>query len=147
MTEAEFAARMAEALDTASRARLRERDVADQISEANDTANRLEAPRKLEASNIFRHLIVAKNDDDVEAIERMLSRRRATPEEEARFDEVIEWITPLPVRLRKLLWLRADTNSWRYIGRMMGLNPRYCQRLWRDTAHKIAERDRVVRGA
>ena len=147
LTEEEFAGRMAEALAIADRIPGREKAVANQISEAFDTADRLEAPRKLGASNVFRHLIAAKSDEDIESIERMLSRRRATPDEERGFDEVIEWITPLPIRLRKLLWLRADGNSWRYIGRVLGITPRWCQKLWRQAAAQIAEQARTERDA
>jgi hypothetical protein len=143
LTEGEIADRLAEVLRTP----YVERFIGAQIAEALDTADRLEPPRKLGASNVFRNLIVAKTDDDIDAIERMLSRRRATPDEEAQFDEVIRWITPLPVRLRKLLWLRADGHQWRHIGRVMGVTPRWCQKLWRQAAAQIAEQDQKGRGA
>ena len=120
MTEAEFAARMAEALDV---------------------AKRLPSPRSQQPGNIFRFLVVSKDPDDADEIEYRLTRLPPTAIEIAAFDEVIDWLCPLSVRLRGLLWLRADANSWRYIGRAMGLNHRYCQRLWRDTARKIVERD------
>ncbi len=119
MTEAEFAARMADALDV---------------------AKRLPSPRSQQPGNIFRMLVVAKDPDDVDEIEKMLTRLPPTAAEMAAFDEVIVWLDPLPIRIRNLLWLRADANKWRYIGRMMGLNPRYCQRLWRDTAARICVR-------
>jgi len=143
LTDMQIADRLAEVLRTP----YRERFIGAQIAEALDTSHRLEPPRKLGASNIFRNLIVAKTDDDIEAIEWMLSRRRATPDEEALFDEVIVWITPLPVRLRKLMWLRADGHSWRYIGRVMGVSHTTTQKLWRGAAAQIAELDQKARGA
>ena len=116
MTEAEFAARMVEALDV---------------------AKRLPGPRSLQPGNIFRYLVVSKDSDDVDEVEHRLSRLPPSAAEIAAFDEVIDWIGPLPVRIRKLLWLRADANSWRFIAREMGLNPRYCQRLWRSWAATV----------
>ena len=116
MTEAECAARLAEALDV---------------------ARRLPAPRSLGPGNVYRYLIVSKDADDPEEIDFRLHNSFPDAEELERFDEVIDWLSPLPVPLRKLLWLRADANTWRFIGRILGYNPRYCQRLWRDTIGPI----------
>lgn len=66
-----------------------------------------------------------------------------SPEMIADFERATTWMTWLPVRGRKILWLRADGNSWRYIARHVGISPRWVQQIWRKHAGEIIEKDQI----
>lgn len=104
---------------------------------AVDVAKRLPSVRSLGCGNVFRYLIVAKDDEDPDEIEKRLSRSFPTADEQAVFDLAVEIVSPFPPKLRNLFWLYADGYSWVHIGRMVGYNHRYCSRLWRTHALRI----------
>lgn len=56
-------------------------------------------------------------------------------------DAVTEWMLPLSIPARKILWYRADGNRWRWIAARVGLAPRYCQKIWQDSANLIIAND------
>ena len=116
---------------------MREADVGRIMQIAVDVAKRLPSVRSLDYGNVFRHLIVAKDDEDPEQIERRLKRGFPTADEQAVFDLAVEIVSPFPPKLRNLFWLYADGYSWVHIGRMVGYNHRYCSRLWRTHALRI----------
>ena len=116
---------------------MKEAELARIMQIAVDVAKRLPSVRSLGCGNVFRYLIVAKDDEDPDEIEKRLSRSFPTADEQAVFDLAVEIVSPFPPKLRNLFWLYADGYSWVHIGRMVGYNPRYCSRLWRTHVLRI----------
>jgi hypothetical protein len=116
---------------------MRENDVGRIMQIAVDVAKRLPPVRSLGCGNVFRYLIVAKDPDDPDEIERRFAQKYPTSDEQAVFDFAVDLVYPLPLAIRNLFWLYADGHSWVHIGRMVGYNPRYCSRLWRIHALRI----------
>ena len=59
-------------------------------------------------------------------------REVATPEQ----IEVLDFVTSLMVQLsvdqRRVLWLRAEGNSWRWLAREFGVTANRVRRFWKD---------------
>ena len=110
---------------------LTEKIVADILVDALHTSRRLPGVVGPRYANVWHSLIgMAPIDDSYPEDKRV----RIYPSAEAleTLDTVYTWMTWLPLRARKILWLHADGNSWRWIARQVGITPQYCRKLWRQ---------------
>ena len=122
---------------------LTEADVARILSNAAWCAHRLPGRPGPRYANVWLALMdMAPVDDSYPEDKRIFVH--PSPELIADLERATEWMIPLPVRGRRILWLRAEGNHWRYIGRQVGITHVWAQKLWRKYAQEIIERDQIV---
>ena len=112
---------------------MQDREVGRMLEIALDVAKRLPPVKSLGPGNVFRHIVAARGTDDPEEIEYRLTHQPCTSDEIALFDFAAEAMEPYPVMVRKLVWMRAGGDKLRHIARMLGYNPQYLGRLYRQT--------------
>jgi len=111
---------------------MQDREVGRMLEIALDVSERLPPVKSLGPGNVFRHIVAARAADDPEEIEYRLTHRPCTSDEIALFDYAVSAMDPYPVMVRKLVWMRAGGDKLRHIARMLGYNPRYLGRLYRQ---------------
>ena len=121
---------------------LTEEDVARIMSNAAWCSHTLPGRIGPQYANVWHSLISMAPIDDSYPEDKRL---RVYPDAAllADLDRATEWMTRLPEKVRLIFWLRSDGNRWRYIARQVGLNPQYCQKLWRKWAQEIIARDEI----
>ncbi|MTI13022.1 DUF6362 family protein [Sansalvadorimonas verongulae] len=82
--------------------------------------------------------------EQVRRAEREVIYERPTAEQEERLVECINWLRPLTVEERQLVWMRAAQISWRDIMRRTGTPRTTVQRQWHKalltiSLHKMAQ--------
>ena len=110
--------------------------LADRYREAWLTARRLPTGIQLGHGSAWPEMNYDQREQERRA-EREVIFVRPTPEQEERLVECINWLTPLAVEDRKLIWLRASGISWRDITHRTGIPRTSIQRHWHKTLLSI----------
>ena len=121
---------------------LTEPEIARVLTNAVLAAKRLPAVRMPTCENVWSQLLAMAPEDD------------GWPEDKrvyeplplaliADLDRATNWLAPLHIRERRLMWMRGDGDRWAHIGRVLGITTRWCQKLWHRTAAQIAARDQT----
>jgi hypothetical protein len=107
---------------------------ADQIESAMKTAHKLPGPRSLKVGNTWEMILLyaPERSTKMPTEEEVMQTLRQPPSlaQVEAFDQVYEWLTWATVPRRKLLIMRGEGESWRAIGRAMGIKPSSAEALW-----------------
>ena len=125
---------------------LTEAEIAQILSNAVWAAKRLPPVRLPRCENVWRSLLAMAPVDD------------SYPEDKPVYeplpqsllvdlDRATQWLVSLPVRERRIMWMRADGHQWAHIARVARVTIRWCQKLWRQAAAQIAAQDQTGLGA
>lgn len=121
---------------------LTEAEIAQILSNAAWAAKRLPPVRLPRCENVWNSLLAMAPVDDSYPEDKPVYE----PFPQSLLDDLdcaTGWLVHLPVRERRIMWMRADGHQWAHIARMSGVTPRWCQRLWHQAAEQIAAQDQT----
>jgi hypothetical protein len=106
--------------------------VARRLEEAADVLSRLPEERTREFYDLWPRLMGSPS---------RYARLAATaPEAIDRMDEALSWLMWLEAEERRLVWLRADGMSWKWVTRKLGIGRTTAWQRWTIALLKIATR-------
>lgn len=110
--------------------------IADRFAEAADTAHRLPPVRVHGYFSVWPAIV----RQQWENLARERSRRSYPPSPAAvdRMTATIQWVVPLTVEERHLVWMRAEGIEWDIIGKRFACNRVTAWRRWQRVLGKVA---------
>ncbi len=108
------------------------------------TARRLPTGIRLGHGSSWPEMVYDQREQ-VRRAEREVLFVRPTPRQEDQLVECINWLTPLSVTDRKLIWLRASGRTWRVIAQRTGVPRTSIHRCWHKAILQV-QLQNVARG-